>query len=73
MTLSGLVAIAMMFVSPLWVQRGDGQAPVDVVSIKARTLPRVGELVRIRTPGVEILGGHPKPAINGQLKTGHFE
>jgi hypothetical protein len=19
------------------------------------------------------LGGHPKPAINGQLKTGHFE
>jgi len=20
-----------------------------------------------------ILGGHPKPAINGQLKTGHFE
>ena len=20
-----------------------------------------------------VLGGHPKPAINGQLKTGHFE
>lgn len=54
MTLSGLVAIAMMFVSPLWVQRGDGQTPVDVVSIKAPTLPRVGELVRIRTSGVEI-------------------
>jgi hypothetical protein len=44
----------MMFVSPLWVQRGDRQAPVDVVSIKAPTLPRVGELVRIRTSGVEI-------------------
>ena len=22
---------------------------------------------------VRLLGGHPKPAINGQLKTGHFE
>jgi len=23
--------------------------------------------------GFSTLGGHPKPAINGQLKTGHFE
>jgi hypothetical protein len=22
---------------------------------------------------ISILGGHPKPAINGHLKTGHFE
>ena len=22
---------------------------------------------------LDFLGGHPKPAINGQLKTGHFE
>jgi hypothetical protein len=25
------------------------------------------------TTAFTILGGHPKPAIDGQLKTGHFE
>jgi hypothetical protein len=41
-----------------------------LVSVRIANLSLV---VALATHWFGDLGGHPKPAINGQLKTGHFE
>jgi hypothetical protein len=38
---------------------------------RLRQLARVGAEVTLNRLRAEILGGHPKPAIDGHLKTGH--
>jgi len=57
MRLSALVTIAMLFVSPLSVQRGDGQARVEVASIKAAKRPDDPRGLTCALPYVERTGG----------------
>lgn len=57
MRLSALVTITMVFVSPLSVQRGDGQARVEVASIKAAKPPDDPRGLTCALPYVERTGG----------------
>ena len=41
--------------------------------LNAKSFPTPAFLQVAAEHGWMALGGHPKPAINGQLKTGHFE
>ena len=57
MRLSALVTMAMVFVSPFSVQRGDGQARVEVASIKAVKGPDDPRGLSCALPSVERTGG----------------
>src|SRR5688572_259085 len=57
MRLSALLTIAMVFVSPLSVQRGDGQARVEVASIKAVKGPDDPRRLSCGLPYVERTNG----------------
>ncbi len=65
-------------VSPLDVRLAiDARCPVLVVDGTLTEPMKAGALVHILVAvnflPASSLGGHPKPAINGHLKTGHFE